>query len=265
MSTFDDIAVLTSENVRLTYTLAGMGSRSVAFLADTFIIVLSMIAITFIFLTMGLSFSDLSALVSGEDPEAPLLAAMYIVVMTLLYWGYYFFFEWINWGQTPGKQLLGIRVAMADGAPADLVACAVRNVVRVIDIGLAVVGITFFILIFTPRYQRIGDLTAGTVVVKRRRLEFDDVINAAISADRAAEALVGERGSKGLTIKLSDAEHGLLERYLARRDSLPEDVRDQLVKELGARIRSKNTGIAIEEKSDEELIEAAWSQSPRRM
>ena len=114
MAPIDDIAVLTSENVRLTYTLAGMGSRFAAFLADSLIIGLLMVAVTFLFFMFGLSFDEFGEINMGQ---MSIITAIYIVVMTFLLWGYYFFFEWINWGQTPGKQLVGVRVSMADGAP----------------------------------------------------------------------------------------------------------------------------------------------------
>jgi uncharacterized RDD family membrane protein YckC len=264
LSSIDDIAVLTSENVRLTYTLANLGSRAVAFIADTIVIALVGIGVNFIFLSMGMSLEDLSALATGGEARSPFLTAMYIVVMTLLYWGYYFFYEWINWGQTPGKQLMGIRVAMADGATADLIACAVRNVLRIVDMLLAVIGITFFVLIFTPRYQRLGDLVAGTVVVKRRQLSFSTVLAAVRAADNAAEMRSSARPVQINQIRLTDAERGLIERFLSRKESLPPDVRAKLTKDLAARIRSKTAGASFEDVSDDELIRAAWTQTPKR-
>jgi len=264
LSTVDDIAVLTSENVRLTYTLANLGSRALAFLADTLIIALIGLSLTFIFMSIGLSLGDIGAMFTGAESGAPFLAALFIVLMTILYWGYYFLFEWMNYGQTPGKKLLGIRVAMADGGTADIVACAVRNVIRLIDMLLAVFGITIFILIFTPKYQRLGDIVAGTVVVKLRRLSFSDVILAVRSADRAVETTAVENQSAGGNFRLSDAEMGLIERFLTRKDSIPEDVKIRLTKDLAARIRSKAYGISVDDLSDDELIQLAWSRTPKK-
>src|SRR3972149_5536366 len=157
MASMDNIAILTSENVRLNYTLAGLGSRLIAFLVDFIILILFSIALTFVFAMFGLKETDITNL----ELEVSLKAGLYIAAMMLLHWSYFFFFEWINWGQTPGKQMTGLRVSMADGAPADMAACAVRNLIRIIDFLFTFVGVTIFVLIFTPRYQRLGDLAAG--------------------------------------------------------------------------------------------------------
>jgi len=268
MATIDDIAVLTSENVRLNYTLTGMGSRISAFLADSVILVLLFIAITSLFMLAGMSFSAIENIGMGGFS---LLEALYIILVAVLYWGYYFLFEWINWGQTPGKQLLGIRVSAADGAPADMVQCALRNLIRIIDLILAGFGVTFFIMIFTPRYQRIGDLVAGTVVVKRRRMVYDDVINAARESDKIAErakraATVTVRGAERqadaingpIKMKIDDSERVLLRKFVERRESLPTNVRNTLVKDLARRIREKSPGEAITSLSDEQLIDAVY-------
>lgn len=262
MAPIDDIAVLTSENVRLTYTLAGMGSRFAAFLADSLIIGLLMVAVTFLFFMFGLSFDEFGEINMGQ---MSIITAIYIVVMTFLLWGYYFFFEWINWGQTPGKQLLGVRVSMADGAPADTVACATRNVVRIVDTMLAFLGITFFIMIFTPRYQRLGDLAAGTVVVKRRRLTFDDVFAASRARDRAAVSAARELEMADISIpvKITDTERKVLERYIERREGLPEHVRKKLARDLAGRLRTRAPGGTADTLGDDRLIEAVLKEQKK--
>lgn len=257
MATIDDIAVLTSENVRLNYTLAGMGSRVAAFLADNVVIGLVSVALVFVFIALGMDTEEFSQM----DPGAlSMLSAMFIVFLTALQWGYYFFFEWLNWGQTPGKQLLGIRVGMADGAPVDLVACGLRNLIRIADLFLAAIGITFFIMIFTPRYQRLGDLAAGTVVIKRRKLTFDDVLNASREQDRIAVMRPKPLETKpGISrMRISDAEKALLERFMDRKDSLPRDIRSNLAKDLAGRFRAYVPGTEFSELSDEDLIADVW-------
>jgi uncharacterized RDD family membrane protein YckC len=265
LATVDDIAVLTSENVRLNYTLATMGSRAAAFLADLLIVILLISSVTIVFSLLGMPLSMLS---EGPGPVISFLEAIYIFTVAAIFWGYYFFFEWINWGQTPGKQMLGIRVSGADGGPAGVVACAVRNVIRIVDLILAGFGVTFFIMIFTPRYQRLGDLAAGTVVIKTRKLTFDEVYAAAVESDhvvtreaeRAAAAMAyASNGAYNGTvrIRIGDAERILIQKYLERRDSLPENVRKKLRTDLAKRIRAKVPGTSIAELPDEQLIEAA--------
>ena len=244
MTTIDDIAVLTSENVRLNYTLAGMGSRVAAFLADNVIIGLATVGLLFLFSLLGMNPDEFAQM----DPGAlSLISAIFIITITILQWGYYFLFEWLNWGQTPGKQLLGIRVGMADGAPVDLVASALRNLIRFADLFLAAIGVTFFIMIFTPRYQRLGDLVAGTVVIKRRKLTFDDVLNASRERDRVAASRPKsiETAPGTSRLRISDAEKALVARFMERRESLPKDVRMNLARDLASRLRTHLAGSGL--------------------
>jgi uncharacterized RDD family membrane protein YckC len=87
---------------------------------------------------------------------------------------YYFALELLT-GQTAGKKLMGLRVAQADGAPADMRQVAIRTVLRLVDgIGVYLVGLVAM-LVTGQRRQRLGDLAAGTIVTAaeedRRRPE----------------------------------------------------------------------------------------------
>jgi len=274
MANIDNIAVLTSENVRLNYSLAGMGTRVLAFLADAFIVGLTWFAAEIIFRVIDPNVGSLTNIGSGSQS---MLTGIYYITIFLIIWGYFFFFEWINWGQTPGKSMLGIRVASADGGPAGIMACAIRNILRMIDIAFAALGITFFILIFTPKYQRLGDLAAGTVVVRRRRLEFDEVLNAARSSDQAqayaaqeaAKRMQGQRQpgfgpvETGVRIRIEDSERVLIEKFMERRVALPADVRKKLARDLAGRIRSRLPGDALGQLTDEQVLETAIASNPR--
>jgi len=259
MASIDDIAVLTSENVRLTYSLAGLGSRMAAFGIDLLLIGLAGTGVTLILLSLGMTTEDMT-FSSGGTLRGSFLAAIYWVIVTILTFGYFFFFEWISWGQTPGKQVMNIRVSMANGAPADLVACAVRNVIRIVDMFLVGIGIGAFIMIFTPRFQRLGDLAAGTVVVKRRNLSFNDVLAAAQASDRSMQAVASMAIQTLLTFRLNEAEASVIARFMDRRETLPIDVRNNLARDLADRLRSKMGGDSVGEISDEEILETALGQ-----
>jgi uncharacterized RDD family membrane protein YckC len=87
--------------------------------------------------------------------------ARLLVLGWVLY--YYFALELLT-GQTVGKKLMGLRVAQADGGPADMRQVAIRTVLRVVDgIALYLVGLVVM-LVTGERRQRLGDLAAGTVV-----------------------------------------------------------------------------------------------------
>lgn len=71
-----------------------------------------------------------------------------------------------RWGQTLGKRLLGIVVVREDGEPCTYAAATIRTALRLADalpvayiVGLVAIGLT-------ERHQRLGDLLAGTIVVR---------------------------------------------------------------------------------------------------
>ena len=94
---------------------------------------------------------------------------MFLLAWFLLDWLYPVFFEAGKRGATPGKRMMGLRVVQSTGSPITLGQAVVRNFLRFID------GMPFFTYMFgmtsclaTQRFQRLGDLAAGTVVVYDR-------------------------------------------------------------------------------------------------
>jgi uncharacterized RDD family membrane protein YckC len=85
-------------------------------------------------------------------------------VLSLIPLSYYIYFEGTS-GQTIGKKVMNIRVVKADGSPCDFVSAFLRNILRFIDsLVIGLVGI--IVIAVTEKRQRIGDIVAGTVVVK---------------------------------------------------------------------------------------------------
>jgi uncharacterized RDD family membrane protein YckC len=99
--------------------------------------------------------------VGGRAAKGMLLLAWF-----LLEWIYPVLFEAGRRGATPGKRVLGLRVVQASGAPMGFGQAVVRNFLRFID---AMPGFTYGFgvasCLATRRFQRLGDLAAGTVVV----------------------------------------------------------------------------------------------------
>ncbi|HZT81314.1 MAG TPA: RDD family protein, partial [Gemmataceae bacterium] len=143
--------VITTEKVAISYRVAGLGSRFLAWLADFgFIIVLSL---------MG-------ALVGGvlNMARAGVGTAVTLVWIFVLEWGYFLLFEWLWAGQTPGKRLLGIRVIQEQGTGISFYQAAVRNVLRVADcLPLPLLlpmtyGLGFAVAACNRQHRRLGDL-----------------------------------------------------------------------------------------------------------
>lgn len=171
------VAVTTPENISFEYQLAGPFRRLPALLLD--------IAFRYLFLFALVVAFGFLGVVSFIPFSGALFSAFVVVGIFLLSWFYGLFFEaWWN-GQTPGKRILGLRVVSVDGRPINGVQATIRNFVRVADFfpyastltfssesGIFVIP-TFLVsltcMLMTRRFQRLGDLAAGTMVVVDER------------------------------------------------------------------------------------------------
>ncbi len=150
----------TPENVVFGYSVAGIGSRFMAALVDTLVIVvLEGLAYLLIFLIL---LRDLA----GAWPSW-LIGIVGFIAFSLLY-GYYIFFELVWNGQSLGKRWVGLRVIKSDGMPITLAESLVRNLVRIIDFLPLLYGVGVVVMFIDSQSRRLGDLAAGTLVVLDR-------------------------------------------------------------------------------------------------
>jgi uncharacterized RDD family membrane protein YckC len=89
------------------------------------------------------------------------------LVFSLIGLAYYFAGEAAT-GQTPGKHLLGLQVVRTDGRRAQPGRIAVRTLFRLVDELPVLYGLGFVVMLSTARRQRLGDMFADTIVVRRR-------------------------------------------------------------------------------------------------
>ena len=122
------IKIATPENVELDFDLAGPGSRFLALLLDTIIWFLIIIFLLLIF-----SFLASSSLAESFSYLEAWETDLFLLLLFLIRWGYYIFFETCLRGQTPGKKLMGIRVVRDNGLPLSLHHSLIRNLLRVAD------------------------------------------------------------------------------------------------------------------------------------
>ena len=148
----------TPENVAFGYNVAGIGSRFLAALVDTTIIVLLQL-IALAASAFGLNATRLMTSLGSWA------AAIFGLIAFLLFWGYYIFFEMLWNGQSPGKRWVGLRVIRADGTPVTLAESIIRNLVRLIDFMPFGYGIGVVTMFFNDQARRLGDLAAGSLVV----------------------------------------------------------------------------------------------------
>ncbi len=156
----DQLHVDTPENITFNYQVAGIGSRFLAALVDTVLIVLLLAVISVCLFALG------AGLQMGESWEW--IAAIAGLVAFSCLWGYHIFFEMVWNGQSPGKRWAGLRVIRADGTPITLTESLVRNLVRVVDFLPAYYGVGVVAMFVDEQSRRLGDLAAGTLVVRER-------------------------------------------------------------------------------------------------
>lgn len=166
MSVTDDfLSIDTPENVVFDYDVAGIGSRFLAALVDTILIIILQIVVnlTLVFLLSNL----LGSLADNEGLAGWVLGVMVLASFAFL-WGYYIFFELFWNGQSPGKRWVGLRVIRTDGTPITLTESIIRNLVRLVDFLPAYYGVGVIVMFINAQARRLGDLAAGTLVVRDR-------------------------------------------------------------------------------------------------
>ncbi|KYG85488.1 hypothetical protein AWW67_15270 [Roseivirga seohaensis] len=152
------VSIQTSQNIQLEYPLAGIGDRILAFVLDA-IIILSFFFITSVTLAAtGISMSV------AMNVMLSIVAYLYRLISEV-------FFN----GQTVGKKALSIKVVKLDGSVPSFGAYFLRWLMEPIDFFIVGLGVVFIIL--TKNGQRVGDLLAGTTVVKIKKITATNVRN----------------------------------------------------------------------------------------
>jgi len=154
----------TPENVAFGYQVAGIGSRFLAAMVDTSIILLLQFVVLATFIAiLSASGGDISV-----NQLAPWIIAVLGLIAFLFFWGYYIFFEMLWNGQSPGKRWVGLRVIRSNGTPITLSESLIRNLARLVDLLPAAYGIGIITMFIDQQSRRLGDLAAGTLVVYDR-------------------------------------------------------------------------------------------------
>lgn len=150
--------------------LAGLGGRALAALVDGVVIaVVGLLLALVAELALG-GVAGLGLELGGEVIAGPTLA-----VLALSPFGLPMLFELFMQGQTPGKRLCDLRVVGADGMPATRAQIFLRNALRVVDF-LPVAYVLGSAVVFATRSeQRLGDLVAGTLVVREDPRAFEEL------------------------------------------------------------------------------------------
>lgn len=137
----------TPEGVDLGLRVAGPLPRALAFVLD------ALIRYTVLFVASMVLL-----------PLAELGIGTFLIMLFLLEWFYPVFFE-VTRGATPGKKAMGLCVMHDNGTPVGWAASLIRNLLRVVDFFPLFYGLGLASMLINRRFQRLGDLAAGTLVV----------------------------------------------------------------------------------------------------
>ena len=213
------LSVETPEHVVLRIELAGVGSRMAAALYDGVAILVLTILCVIAFSVLGVT-----ALWIGRWAGALLLLLWFAIL-----WGYFTLFEGLGGGRTPGKRRVGIRVVMDTGHPVTLPAALVRNLIRIVDVQpFPTHAVALLSASLRHDHRRLGDIVAGTIVVRDRPADL--ALTIAEEVEPAVDA--------GPPL-LGDDEFLLLDRLVTRLDDLELDVRRRLVRQTTERIAAR--------------------------
>lgn len=157
-------SVETPESVAFAYELAGVGSRGLA-------LVLDMLAITLLLIgEAAIAAAVYFALMFAIPGDGVALAAWVFgtagVIAFATYWAYFVYGEVFRNGRTWGKGRMGLRVVRDDGSRVGFMDSVIRNLLRLVDMlpGNYLIGMVC--VIFSRRNKRLGDMAAGTVVIR---------------------------------------------------------------------------------------------------
>lgn len=209
--------IVTPEAVVLEFETAGMASRMLAAFIDALLQLVLLFAVLF----AAFGVAELGVDVGG------LANAFLYVVLFLLVFGYPAAFETLWRGRTPGKAALGLRVVTVEGAPIRFRHAAIRAILGLLDkyVFSAIVGVVALLL--TRRNQRLGDLVAGTIVLRERSgagaptaVRFD--------VPRGLEGYVASLDVS----RLGHDDYGTIRSFLLRASSLSAPARDMIARQL---------------------------------
>src|SRR5215510_11334221 len=190
----DTLVIETPERVPLHFALASIGNRFIACAIDHTIQIIVLITMAIVFLIIS-NAADIGARLTNAPKW---VIALLVIIQFIIINGYFAIFEWLWSGQTPGKRWLKLRVIREDGRPISFYEAMIRNLIRVIDFMVPPFYSVGLVSVFaTSRDQRVGDLVAGTVVVRERESEapaFAEVFSSSLGVKELSEAMDGLAG-----------------------------------------------------------------------
>jgi uncharacterized RDD family membrane protein YckC len=242
--------------------IAGIGSRFIAILIDSLIWGATILVLVIVAAVV------VAAVHFAHHVSENWVLGIVFLILFLLQWGYFALFEAFNNGRTPGKMVAKIHVIHRSGRAISFIESLARNLVRAIDYlpGFYTTGVVTMFL--SRQNQRLGDMVAGTLVVRDHAVEsphWGELGTRTITAGLFTQvAPAAPHLSVTLpapnVAKLSAADLSVLEGFFSRRLDMDLTTRAALAERISAALRAKS-GLAIPEGiSVETFLEAVAHQ-----
>lgn len=218
--------VVTPEAVHLEFESAGIGSRAIALVLD---LLLQATAIVVLLFALGL-------LADGAGSGLPDWVGVTITLLLgfAVLWGYPAVMETLWRGQTLGKAAMGLRVVTREGGPVRFRHAAIRAVLGLVDFYLAFGGVAVISALVSREHQRLGDLVAGTLVL-RERTGARAPTAVRFEVPSGAEAYAATLDPAGM----STDDYAAVRAFLMRSGGLAPDVRADLAARLARPIAAR--------------------------
>ncbi len=165
----EQFQIETAQNISIGQNTAHLGDRMLAYIIDSFIILVYLILSVLLLISMGVDAGDQWA---------------FYLILNLPALLYYLLLETFMNGKTIGKSLMNIRVVKLDGSRPGFASYFVRWILRIVDVSLTSGGLAVLTILVRGKGQRIGDLAAGTTVIsEKQRVTLQDTLLREIPED----------------------------------------------------------------------------------
>lgn len=219
--------IVTPEAVLLEFREAGLGSRALAFLVD---VAVRLGLVWAVLLGLGL----VGLVVDETVVVVVVIAAVFAALLV-----YPVVFETFANGRTPGKMVVGLRVVTVEGAPVRFRHAAIRSALGLVDFLLGAGSVAIVSTLVSRHHQRLGDLAAGTIVVRERQAS-------SLSSPVVFSPPPGwDAYTAGLDISaLGDDGYVLVRSFLLRAHALRDDARRARAEQLAEAV-ARTIGVEL--------------------
>jgi len=236
------VAIETPEHIVFSYRVAGPARRVLAYLLDMLLCygVLFVLALFVFIAALGGSMGDV------KGASSKLGTGVVLILVFAAQWGYFVAWEALR-GASPGKMACGLRVVTTTGRPIGFAAAALRNVLRAADALPTGYAVGLGAMALSSRFQRLGDLVAGTMVIVPERPRAATVIRVFPPPQpHELEDLPDD-------VRLDADERTAIEMFLRRRGTLgvarerelAEILAEPLAKRFGYRLQDPARTLAV--------------------